>query len=514
MKIERTLRKFILAMTALGLSLVLLWGVFYFHTIQTVKKNAGVQAGAESEAIMSRIEDELQSVEETLYTLAHYDRMIELVKLTNPIDFYDNADVVTTTAEEIIGNDNPASDIVVFGQNGTYYRIRGKCSNTVLTRIQNILGKGKLNNFYVNGNGATYIGSAREITENGVELGYVTLLLDKTKLEYIFSDYSDIDYMGIILMSKDQILCANRSVQMEDIERIKKESVIYKEQVIGLTGLTLLVFCENTLSQNLKGYFRIALPVMIFILILLIIFYIYYWNKKALKPQERELMESRMKVQEVQLENERTLTGLLKKQISAHFTVNTLTVVRALINKGEKDEATHMCDELSWLLRYSNAPDELISLMNECYVLEQYVGIMKVRYPDRIVFHAELDDFFDEVYIPRMILQPIIENAIMHGQTSNGPIEITLSAEKTQDLLITISDSGKGVSGETLEEIRNSIVHPEKNGTEGIKGIALANIQKRIHIACGTEYGIEIDSEKGVGTIVKIRLKLMHNEAK
>lgn len=496
-------------MTALGFSLVLLWGAFYFLTIQNVKKNAGIQAGVESEAIMSRIEDELQSVEETLYTLAYYARMIELVKNTDPIAFYDNADETAITVEEIIGNDNPTSDIVVFGQNGVYYRIRGKCSNTVLTRIQNILDKGKLNNFYVNGNGITYIGSARKITENGVELGYITLLLDKTKLEYIFTDYSDVDYMGIVLMSKDQILCTNRNVKTDDIERIKRESVIYKEQVIGLTGLTLLVYCENTLSQNLKGYFGIALPVMLVILALLITFYIYYWNKKALKPQERELLESQMKVQEVQLENERTLTGLLKKQISAHFTVNTLTVVRSLINKGEKDEATHMCDELSWLLRYSNAPDELISLMDECYVLEQYVGIMRVRYPNRIIFHAELDDFYEEVYIPRMILQPVIENAIVHGQTGNEPIEISLSAEKKQDLVISISDNGKGISAEKLEEIRGSMEHSNRTSSRGIKGIALVNIQKRIHIACGEGYGININSIMGKGTCVEVKLKVI-----
>ncbi len=507
MRESRTIKKFIAAMASLGTVLVLIWCAFYFLTIQNVKKNAGIQAEAQSEAIISRIEDELQSIEEISYYIAHDAGVIDWVKTTETIDFYDYGSMVSESVEKRIGADHSVSDIIVIGQNNLYYRLKGRCSNTVLTRVQSILNKGYQNNFFIAGSGAAYIGTARKIVDGEKEVGYVALLLDKTKLEYIFSDYSDIDYMGIALLSGDQVLCANRTIRDRDISEIKNTSVLYKEQHIDLTGLTLLVYCENTISQELNAYFYIALPVMIMVLVVIIIIYTVYWNKTTLGPQERKLMESKMKVQEVQLENERNLTGLLKKQISAHFTVNTLTVVRSLINKGEKQEAAHMCDELSWLLRYSNAPDELITLMDECHVLEQYIGIMNVRYPGRIEYIADIEDFFEEVYIPRMILQPVIENAIVHGMSGKEKIRIRLNAVLDEKLIIRIEDNGCGMSSEKLEEINSKIMNDIGLGRKGIKGIALTNIRKRIEITCGQGYGISLNSVKGEGTIAEICLK-------
>jgi len=91
---------------------------------------------------------------------------------------------------------------------------------------------------------------------------------------------------------------------------------------------------------------------------------------------------------------------------------------------GEKEPAAHICDELSTLLRYANAGDEYISLLEEFYVLRQYVGIMQARFPGKI----EEEDYFDEVYVPRMLLQPLVENAIQHGL--NGAGKVRVSAEK------------------------------------------------------------------------------------
>lgn len=509
MKEERTLQKFIIAMTTLGISLVFIWCAFFFLTLQNVKKNAAAQAKTQSEAILSRIEDELQSIEEISYYIAHNNKILQFAGITDAVAFYDYGPEVSETVDAIIRSNTTVSDIVVIGKEGLYYRLKGKCSNTILTRVCNLLNKDQGNNFYVTGNGATYIGTSKKISDNGEELGYVLVLLDKTKLEYIFSDYSDIDYMGIALMSSNRILCSNKDIKIQDIDDIKSESVIYKEQDIELTGLKLLVYCENTISKGLKGYFYVALPVMLIILVAIIVFYTVYWNKTALGPQERMLMESKMKMQEAKLEKEQTLTRLLKKQISAHFTVNTLTAVRSLINKGEKEEAAHMCDELSWLLRYSNAPDELISLMDECQVLEQYVGIMKVRYPGRIEYSVDIEDFFEDIYIPRMILQPIIENAIVYGLNGREMIHISLQIRVDEDLYIYIKDDGCGIEEDKLSELMSRIENEENTGNDGIKGIALVNIQKRIRIACKEGYGITIHSVPGEGTTVVNHLKVL-----
>ncbi len=443
LKVEKGLQKLIITMTVLGISLIVLWAFFYLITRNIVKKNAGIQAAAECEAIISRIDEKLVMIDETLYSLAFSDAIIEMASADTTLDFYDMEKDVSQKVYSIIDANSPTYDVIVYGANNCYYRLVGKNSNTVLDRVKNILDRGIRNNFYLSSNGVTYIGNAREIRRDDINCGYVVLLLNKSSLEYIFSDYSDIDYMGIVLKSEDDILCANRNVQIEDINRIKSECVIFKEQKIGLTGLTLLVYCENTISEELEGYFRIAHPTIALIIVLIIVFYIYYWNKTMLGPQERELYNSRMQAKDAELEKEKSLLSLLRKQISAHFTVNSLTAIRSLVNKNEKEEAARMCDELSCLLRYSNSLDEYISLLDECYVLNQYVGIMQARYPNRIQLVVEYDDFFENVLIPRMILQPVIENSIEHGLPGRDNITITISAKKEDKLIVLIRDNGQ-----------------------------------------------------------------------
>jgi sensor histidine kinase YesM len=227
-----------------------------------------------------------------------------------------------------------------------------------------------------------------------------------------------------------------------------------------------------------------------------------------IEDRERALYESEARIKEADLEKERTLVSLLKKQISAHFTVNTLNVVRALINKGEKATAARICDELSTLLRYANAGDEYISLLEEFYVLEQYIGIMQARYPGRIEADFEEDDAFADIVIPRMLIQPIIENAVVHGLSGKSG-KVKISADAGTDLTITVSDDGIGMNEATLQALRAGIESDEGVESPELKHMALKNIERRIKMVCGSEYGLKIESKRDEGTRVMVRLPLI-----
>lgn len=501
---EGTLKKFIMITTALSIFLVLLWAAFFFLTMKNVKENAIVQADAEAEAIMSRIEDELQTIDETLYGLSHYLPLIEMIKKDDRQLFFDLGGEVADSVNDLIGLDHPASIVAVVQTDGDFYRLRGTISNTAMLRIAHMLAQGERNSFYVTTNDMTYIGSVRTVFDHGKEAGHVVLLMEKTRLEYIFSDYAAIDYMGIVLSSKDRILCANREVKFENLDEIRSDSFICKEKTIGLTGLTLFVYAKKEISAKLQGYFLIALPVTILILCCVMTFFVHYWRRKMLEPQEREILETKMRAQQAEIEKERTLMKMLKKQIGAHFTVNTMNVVRALISRGDRDKAIQMCDEMSCLMRYANVPEEYISLMEEFYILEQYVEIMKVRYPNRFSYEAEIDDDFSDIAIPRMLLQPIVENAILYAKAS----KITVTVQKGEQLRICVADNGLGMTNEKLEELRQRIKEASiQNDPAGIKGIALVNIHKRIQIVYGNAYGIRIESKEGKGTKVWLELR-------
>ena len=208
---------------------------------------------------------------------------------------------------------------------------------------------------------------------------------------------------------------------------------------------------------------------------------------------------------------EKIETNLLKKQINAHFTVNTLNALRALINKDDKKGASDMCEELSALLRYANTGDTYISLFDEFYHLSQYTSIMKVRNPGRLETDFEYDDSYEEIFIPRMIIQPVVENSIVHG-IGNGKGTIRVYAEISDDVKIIVEDDGKGMSEEELENLRTKIKNADRVLDEELKHVALSNIQKRIDILYGGEYGLYFESKEGSGTVVTVRLPLINEK--
>ena len=131
---------------------------------------------------------------------------------------------------------------------------------------------------------------------------------------------------------------------------------------------------------------------------------------------------------------------------------------------------------------------------------------MQVRYPGRIEAEVELDDAYADLCIPRMLLQPLVENSIRHG-LAGGKGHITVGAVQTEsELKISVKDDGKGMFPERLSEVRESIKNAEEMEGEDLDGIALCNIERRIRMVCGDSYGLTIESSEGEGTEVTVHL--------
>ncbi len=487
MKEKETLRKLMLIMAALSASLVFLWVVFYYLTLGLIQKNMQIQAETSSEVIMSNVEEKLLLLEEAAYELSKTDGITELAVATDPLSFYDTGAAVSESNVRLFGNSIDADNIIVFNADGLFYRLKGTISNTAINRAFYLMGDTGGHTITVTYNNNSYLGPYESVYVDGQKKGYVLLLMEQVRLEKMLSVYNNLDYLRVALFSGDKLLCSNQDLSFDDVTNARAKATFIKEKEIGLSGYRLLVYCENNVSEWLSGYFRVALPVTIVILIGVVAFFMHYLRRNMFL-----------------LLKERTLFSLLKKQISAHFTVNTLNVVRALINKDEKQAAARICDELSTLLRYANAGDEYISLLDEFYVLEQYVGIMQARYPGKIEAEIEPDDSFSDIHIPRMLIQPLIENAIVHGLAGEeGKVSVSASVSDGR-LCVSVTDNGRGMSKEELEALNRSI-HEENEGEAGtneLKGVALKNIERRIKMVCGPEYGLSIESTPGKGTKV------------
>ena len=544
MKNRGLIKNFMLIMLALSASIMLLWAVFYVLTVEIARRNMIQMAENASGSILESVEKELLRIEDTAYNLAHYDRVMAMAETKDIVSFYELGAVAKERGDLIISNAAVADHVVVFRKDGAFYRLKGGISNTALKRAFQLIDQKAADIVTVMYNNNMYIGTCKSIPAENGDAGYVALFMDNVFIENLLSAYRDIDYLGIALISDEKMIASNKEIGYSDVDKIKEKSVFYKEKEIGFTGFRLFVYCENSVSGQLSAYFTVTFSAMVAVLILLIIVFVRYLMRHILKPmnhviaetreggikplphtgeeafdglvdhlndmvirieeREKELYSSEVKRKEAEVEKERTLINLLKKQISAHFTVNTLNAVRALVNKGERKAAAKICDELSTLLRYANAGDEFISLMDEFYVLEQYMRIMQIRYPGKIEAQFDEDDSFADYFIPRMLIQPVLENAIVHGLDGMpGKVEVSAVVAE-REVCVSVKDNGKGMDPEQLMMVRESLEGTFTPELADLDHVALNNVQKRIRMVCGDQYGVEIDSRPGEGCEVKL----------
>ena len=195
---------------------------------------------------------------------------------------------------------------------------------------------------------------------------------------------------------------------------------------------------------------------------------------------------------------------LLQEQIQPHFLYNTLDTIVWLIESNEPDEAVTMVVTLSDFFReILSKGKEFISIKEEEKHISSYLQIQEMRYRDILEYDIQLDQVIYKYQILKLTLQPVVENALYHGikyKRAKGCIHI--HGEKEGDIIrLTVRDDGVGMDEEELAQLRQQI---EKPCQETEKGFGLANVNERIHMYFGYEYGMKIESEKCKGTTVEI----------
>ncbi|MEI7025159.1 cache domain-containing sensor histidine kinase [Paenibacillus sp. y28] len=193
----------------------------------------------------------------------------------------------------------------------------------------------------------------------------------------------------------------------------------------------------------------------------------------------------------------------LQAQINPHFLYNTLESINWMAKVNRQAQISNMVEALGFLLRNSiSLKEPLITIDQELEIVKNYVTIQRYRFEERLDFRMEVPENLQAYCIPKLTLQPLLENAIHYGvEKMLEPCTITIRAAAEEDgLKLYVTDTGPGMTPEYLDKLRRREVI-----TKG-KGIGLSNIDDRIKIAFGDLYGMEIKSEAGRGTTVQIRL--------
>ncbi|RTE10888.1 cache domain-containing sensor histidine kinase [Paenibacillus whitsoniae] len=193
----------------------------------------------------------------------------------------------------------------------------------------------------------------------------------------------------------------------------------------------------------------------------------------------------------------------LQAQINPHFLYNTLTSINWIARVGGQHKISTMVESLSRLLRNAmNNQVEVITLGEEIGLLQDYMNIQKVRYESELQFNLSVDERFYSYQIPKMLLQPIVENAIKHGlENMLESCTITVEAAETTEIIeVSVSDNGPGMEEEFLERLRAFEI--TSKGT----GIGLKNINERLKLMYGEQAGLRFKSTVGLGTCVTVSI--------
>lgn len=225
-------------------------------------------------------------------------------------------------------------------------------------------------------------------------------------------------------------------------------------------------------------------------------------------------------VYEKELVKSQTELKALQAQIHPHFLFNTLNALYWSLDEKGEEELADMVMSMSNLFRYTIAKkdgDEWVSINQEVRHLTDYMTVMKMRFGNRFSFKTEIDPTLLSLEIPKLLIQPFIENAVMHGlneKATDG--EVTLSIRKRgTDLVIAVSDNGLGMSDTRLQEVQASIDTGFTLKTEGA-GMALSNIKHRLELYYNKQAAesLTIHSTEGEGTTITFTLPIDHNHDK
>ena len=537
---------------------IVVWGLFYTVAYHFIYQNAEKQLSAATNQITQDLNREFSAMEKLGYSLSHQPAAVQFFGSTGVVERVNDAAQVESLLHGSY-NISFVSDVIALLPDGSFHRFAGDLSNASCALLaRRVRDTPKQGHIVMDSSDRQRLGCVTAVYTNGDQpIGHLVIMTDEEKLREMMYSYAFDNFLTVGIAAENSIVTASDGLLLELYEeqlQNSQGSTSLTQKQMGLTPFYAVAALDAKYLSATTVYFTVAAMVTLLAFALVLAAFMRTLQKLFVRPMlslmenakqigvgydngesllaytgqedfdrltdqinrmilrleenSKRLLGMQSRVQQAELERQNSLIIALKKQINAHFTVNTLNVIRRYNEIGESKKAGEMCEGLSMLLRYANGAEDFIGGLEEIQVLEKYVDIMQIRYPDCFTVHYDIDDQLDDVRLPRMLVQPIIENAVTHGLLGKEDGRLEISARVEEQIIFSISDNGRGIPPRELEalqeKIRTAPDHPVSE--EGIEHIALPNIQKRVVSLFGEGYGLAVFSTPGLGTQVILTL--------
>ena len=432
-----------------------------------------------------------------------------------------------------------------------------ECFETALSNLGGETWLGMGNSLY-QGEEAVTLVKAIPMDEKGAMRGIVVIEINPEIFRRLLLNNQSlpISQYTFIVDKKGQILCTSRKVQPRWLEEIEatfqngernfilewdEEKYDVFGQYNGLTGWKTysVVAVHDIFPQAAQLRGTIAMIVMLAVFVALVMVTVISYSitapirelSNAMKQVEQENFDieirSRRKdeighlitsftymvgrirqliyeVYQKKIEQKNAEIRALQAQINPHFLYNTLDSINWMLIERDEQDISDVVVSLGEILRYAiGGQNHLVPLRSEVRYIESYLFIQKNRLEERLNYQWELDEEALDVLVPKLIMQPLVENAVIHGiePLKKGGMLLMKAWVEEETLLIRVTDNGEGMNQEELEALREKLSRKDE-----IENIGMRNIQRRIELTFGLEQAMEIQSVKGEGTTITIRM--------
>lgn len=311
------------------------------------------------------------------------------------------------------------------------------------------------------------------------------ILVDEVPIHIITKDIRGLRDIVFIIFMVSLALAATLSRYRiyRMIKPLTNLTMVMKKMEEGSLGLTMEVVEKNEIGVLVEQFNKMSMSI-------------------------KELVEINKTVQE---EKRNIEMQALKAQINPHFIYNTLNMIKwmAVIIKADNivDSLTTLSDFLHPIFKKNNI---ICTVSEEIEYINNYIKIMNYRFAGAFKTSINIPDDIRQLSILRFILQPVVENAITHGfaETNGGSIIIDACWEGDK-ILISVSDNGKGMPQTKIDEINRALLNGEEIQISSSSGVGLSNVNRRIKLHFGEDYGITLQSKPGEGTTASLRMPVV-----
>ena len=376
------------------------------------------------------------------------------------------------------------------------------------------------------------------------EIGFLLLDISKSALKKQLAIQENEDAMYILLVDDEGEILVNASSRTDEeclriLSRNKDNSYIINRKNLAYGGCQIIsILNQSVLFADVYKLFKLEVGIMIISVLIILGAIIYSGNiisgqvsrfiNKLNQTQEINQnaymrVDSKDEFQDLAKVYNNMLARIdklihtvyikellikdaqlesLQAQINPHFLYNTLDCVNSLVDMGEKESVKKVVTSLASIMRMSIKGNTFISVREDISYIEQYVFIQRMRFQNKILFLIEVPESMYLYYIPKLTIQPLVENAVLHGVANlkeTGMIGI-FGSEDENNIYISIKDNGFGMP----EEIIKAFDKLEDFKGNNKSHIGIFNIQKKLQILYGSDYGLTIEPVRPHGTCVTI----------